>query len=102
MAILKGLNGSAHVTMEGNAEWSGYILLEPDIGNMNQFDIAGPTSMVTYEGPVFADNQYFLASGKVRVLEVHYTPEELKIEFRGIEPLNIIRPLQGRPKDYLP
>ena len=103
LAILNGIEGSAHVQVAGDGvNWIGYILVEIDPGNLLFFDTEGPRAKVIYEGPVLASGTYHFANGKTRVTAIHYTPDEFRIFFKGIEQLNFVRPLPGKPEDYLP
>ncbi len=103
MAILNGVEGSAHVEVSSDGvNWIGYILIEIDPGNLIFFDTTGPRANVIYEGPVLASGTYHFANGKTRVMAMNFTPDEFRIYFKGIEPLNFVRPLQRKPEDYLP
>jgi hypothetical protein len=103
MAILNGLEGVAHVIVEKDGtNWNGYILVEPDPGNIRYFDAFGPASKIIYEGPILWDGSYYFINGKAHTRNVHYVPGELRIDFKGIEPFNIVHSLQDKPSDYLP
>ena len=103
MAILNSVEGSAHVEIaKDGRNWKGYILVEPDPGNIRYFQTAGPAGKVIYEGPIFASGKYYLANGKALITETHYTPQEFRIDFRGIDALNMVKAFTSTPDDYLP
>ena len=101
MAILNSLEGSAHVEANSMEHWNGYILLDPTPIHITSFDIAGPQSKAMYEGPIVLGGQYYFSNGGVRIRQVNFTPTELRVDFVGVEKLNIIRPLSAKPDDYL-
>jgi len=104
MAILNGVGWQAHVELEKDgADWGGYILLEPDIANLRYFDVAGPKSKVVYEGPILAEGKYYFGNGKAQILEVNWpkNPKKLKVAFKGIEQLRLVKTFQTAPRDYL-
>ena len=104
MAILSTVEGYAHVEVEsGGLNWHGYILLDPDPENIRYFDAFGPKSMTVYEGPVMGNGKYHFANGIVKITSVQYKedPLEFRIDFKGIEKLNISKALESKPEDYL-
>jgi hypothetical protein len=102
MAILNGVEGQAHVEADhGLLNWSGYILLAPDIVNITYFDIAGPARNGIYEGPVMMAGKCYFMNGNVVVSKVNFSPSDLRVEFIGNGKLNMIRPLPVVPDDYI-
>ena len=100
MAILNGLEGKAHIEIT-DTSWFGYILLEADMSNLLFLDIAGPQSRTVYEGSVRMNEKYFFANGKARIRKVDQTSAGTRVDFVGIDTLNLVRQLSGIPDDYL-
>ncbi len=95
MAILNSIEGQAHVKLQNDSvKWGGYIIVAPDPANLKHFDIAGPASKGVYEGTVMFEGKYYFANGNIRVIKVNFAPTELRVEFVGIEKLNIINALE--------
>ncbi len=105
MAILNGIEGLAHVIVESDGlNWTGYIFVDPDPTNIRYFPIVGPASKESvYEGPILLDGKYYFVNGKVHIRNVNYThePEEFRVDFKGIQPINIVKIFEAKPDDFL-
>jgi hypothetical protein len=104
MAILNGVEGSAHVELEGDSWfWKGYILINPDFNVFRMFQAQYMQSGIVYEGFVLSASgeAYLFGHGQVQITGVHYNPQQVKVEFRGVERFTATKTLNQKPEDYL-
>jgi hypothetical protein len=103
MANLNGYEGPAHVELDTEGtQWECYIFLELYPARVEAFTVAGPPSIVLYEGPVLMGEQYIYASGEAIVVNVQIESAKLKVEFEGSRSLSVGKTLPDRPSDFIP